>query len=118
MINWQKIEQATDIKKIAMLSKQQPCLIYKHSSRCNLSNMALYSLEEDWKFSEKDVQPFFLDVIQYQKLAFQVAEEFSVHHESPQVLLIQNGECTYETSHLDINVEEIAEGLEEDMRFY
>ena len=35
------------------------------------------------------------------------AERFSVHHESPQVLLIRNGECVYVESHNGIDVDEI-----------
>jgi bacillithiol system protein YtxJ len=34
-----------------------------------------------------------------------------VHHESPQVLLIVNGECIFDTSHLDISVSELQEAL-------
>jgi bacillithiol system protein YtxJ len=34
-----------------------------------------------------------------------------VYHESPQILLITNGECVLDASHLDISVEEIREVL-------
>ena len=40
-------------------------------------------------------------------------KRFSVHHESPQVLLIRNGECTYDASHLDISVAELHECYED-----
>ncbi|MGC8020649.1 monothiol bacilliredoxin BrxC family protein [Salmonella enterica] len=39
----------------------------------------------------------------------EVAEMFSVHHESPQVLLIKNGECIYDESHQGITMSEIEE---------
>ena len=38
-----------------------------------------------------------------------IAESFSVYHESPQVLVIRNGECIYDESHSAINMDEIAE---------
>jgi bacillithiol system protein YtxJ len=38
-----------------------------------------------------------------------VANTFKVHHESPQVLLIMDGECFYDASHLDIQFQELKE---------
>ena len=38
-----------------------------------------------------------------------IAEKFKVHHESPQVLVIINGECTYDESHMGISMDEIIE---------
>ncbi|MGB2703578.1 MAG: monothiol bacilliredoxin BrxC family protein, partial [Chitinophagaceae bacterium] len=35
------------------------------------------------------------------------AEDLNVHHESPQVLLIQNGECVFDESHLVIRMQDI-----------
>ena len=35
--------------------------------------------------------------------------EFSVFHESPQVILIKNGECSYDESHSGINMDDIKE---------
>jgi bacillithiol system protein YtxJ len=37
-----------------------------------------------------------------------VAEQFGVRHESPQVLLIKDGRCVYDASHLGISATDIA----------
>ncbi len=34
---------------------------------------------------------------------------FNIHHESPQVLVIKNGECIYDESHMGINMGDIEE---------
>ena len=90
---------------VSMLDK----LIFKHSTRCSISTMAKYRLEDDWNFEGKKLEPYYLDLINYRDLSKEVAEKFDVHHESPQVLLIKNGECTYDASHLDITVSELHE---------
>ncbi len=36
---------------------------------------------------------------------------FSVEHESPQILLIKNGECVYDESHNAISMDEIVEAV-------
>lgn len=108
-MKWNNIESPQDLNAVVERSKEVPCLIFKHSTRCSISSMAKYRLEGDWDFSEKEIEPYYLDLIAYRNLSNAVAEEFQVHHESPQVLLIKNGECTYDASHLDITVAELHE---------
>jgi len=54
---------------------------------------------------------YFLDLIKYRDISSQVAHDFQVHHESPQVLLIKDGECILDQSHGGISVEEALEVL-------
>lgn len=51
---------------------------------------------------------YYLDLLKYRPISNQIAAEFSVHHESPQILLIRNGECVYEESHNGIDMADIA----------
>lgn len=110
-MNWNDLTSAQQLNEIIETSKTTPVLIFKHSTRCSISSMAKYRLENDWNYSEKQVIPYYLDLIAYRNISNQIAEDFSVYHESPQVLLIKDGECTYETSHLDITVAEIGTEL-------
>lgn len=71
--------------------------------------MAKYRLEEDWDFSASEIEPYYLDLIAHRDISNEISERFSVHHESPQILLIKDGECVLDASHLDITVEEIRE---------
>ena len=69
--------------------------------------LTISSKEDD----HSPVESYFLDLIAHRDVSNYIAEAFSVYHESPQILLIQNGECTYETSHLDITVGDLKESL-------
>ena len=88
-----------------------PCLIFKHSTRCEISAIAKYRLESDWQFEEEALEPYFLDLLLFRSVSAHIATAFSVHHESPQALLIYKGECVFDVSHLDISVAEIQEAL-------
>lgn len=57
------------------------------------------------------MEAYYLDVLLFRPVSLKVAEMFQVHHESPQVLLIVNGDCIYDASQLDITMEELKEGL-------
>jgi len=63
---------------------------------------------------ERETQPlntsfYYLDILRYRPISNRIAEDFHVHHESPQVLIIKNGECTYDESHNGISMQDIAE---------
>ncbi|MFK7947650.1 MAG: bacillithiol system redox-active protein YtxJ [Saprospiraceae bacterium] len=114
-MNWKNITQETDLVDIKELSKSTACLIYKHSTRCTMSEMMKFVLENEWNFEEDELRPYYLDILAHKSLAAKIADDFQVYHQSPQVLLIQNGECTYDEDHRDISIEEIREHLEGDV---
>jgi len=69
--------------------------------------MAKARLDRDWDFSPAELEPHYLDLLRYRNLSQAIEERFDVYHESPQVLLIRNGVCIYDASHLDISVREL-----------
>jgi bacillithiol system protein YtxJ len=97
------IQQLVDIKE---LSKTRPQVIFKHSTRCSASSMVKSRLERNEQPETGDF--YFLDLIKYRSLSDKIAEDFSVFHESPQVLIIINAECVYDESHNGIRMDEIA----------
>ncbi len=103
-MRWIPLETAEQIQQI----QQNPgySVIFKHSTRCSISMMAKRKFELDWTDLPEDISLYFLDLIKYRELSHQVAHDFQVHHESPQLLLIKNGECILDQSHSGISVEE------------
>lgn len=100
----------TDIAQIEEIKKQAGySLIFKHSTRCSVSSMAKRRFEMDWEAIPAETKLYFLDLISYRDISAQIAETFQVHHESPQILLIKDGECILDASHGDISAEEVAE---------
>lgn len=106
-MNWINLERLEQIDEIMEKSNQVTCLIFKHSTSCNMSAMAKFKLEEDWGFNETELVPFMVDILQYKTISNAISERFQEYHQSPQVLLIKEGESFYEESHLDISVEDI-----------
>ena len=108
-MNWLKLESLEQLQTVKDNSKENPVLIFKHSTRCSISKAALDRLERNWKQDEmSDVKLFYLDLIRHRDVSNQIAEDFSVVHESPQVLLIKDGQSVYDRSHIDINYRELA----------
>lgn len=107
MINWNPFIHPSQIEEIIELSKDKACVIFKHSSRCPISSMAKFRLEGSWDFAEDEVYSFFIDVITDRSISQLIAQTFGIHHESPQLLLIKDGQCIHHSSHLDITVREL-----------
>lgn len=107
MIQWIPLSNVGQLEDIVKQSNSVPCLIFKHSTRCSISSMAKSRLEKNWDFSATDIKPYYLDLIAFRDVSNAITEKFGVFHESPQALLIRNGECTYDASHLDISVQEL-----------
>jgi bacillithiol system protein YtxJ len=73
--------------------------------------MARKRFEFDWAAIPEETPLYFLDLIAHREVSNKIAEIFQIHHESPQLLLIKDGECVYETSHGQISAEELAEQI-------
>jgi bacillithiol system protein YtxJ len=84
-------------------------IIFKHSTRCSVSMMAKRKFELDWTIVPEGTPLYFLDLLRFRSLSNKIAGLFQVHHESPQLLLIRDGECIYETSHGEISAEDAAQ---------
>ena len=105
-MNWNKLQDNAQLAQIKQESAEQPVLIFKHSTRCSISSTAMSRLERNWSDSA-GIKPYYLDLISFRSMSGQVAEEFGVDHQSPQVLLIQNGECVYDASHFEISFDDL-----------
>lgn len=104
-IHWIELNSLQQLIEIKELSKTRPQVIFKHSTRCAISSMAKSRLERNTQPTETDF--YILDLLKYRPLSHKIATDFTVHHESPQVLLIKNTECIYEESHGGIQMDEI-----------
>jgi bacillithiol system protein YtxJ len=107
-MNWNQLIEVEQLETIKEESYNYPVLILKHSTTCSISGTALNRLERNWK-QEKvgELKPYYLDLLRYRPISNEIANLFKVEHQSPQVLIIQNGECVYNSSHFDISFAEL-----------
>lgn len=107
-MDWNQLDNAAKLAAIKEESNTQKVLIFKHSTRCSISTMALGRLERSWKDNEMTaLKPYYLDLLNFRSISNQIAEDFGITHESPQVLVIENGQCVYHASHSDIDYKEL-----------
>ncbi len=110
-MNWINLTDIEQIKTIVEESQHEAVLIFKHSTRCSISSTALNRLERAWNL--ENAKAYYLDLIANRPISNALAEQFEVEHQSPQVLIIKNGNCVYHESHWDISYEGILPLLNE-----
>ncbi|MGN6196583.1 MAG: bacillithiol system redox-active protein YtxJ [Ginsengibacter sp.] len=104
-MNWIPLSNESQLNEIVTNSKTIPQVIFKHSTRCSISSMAKNRL--DRKEAPDGINFYLLDLIRYRNISNKIAEDFQVTHQSPQVLVIENGKCVYNESHSGISFDEI-----------
>lgn len=110
-LDWELLNSADGLEQIKAQSMEKPQVIFKHSTRCSISSMAKRRLERTWNIDESKATIHYLDLIAYRAISNQIASDFGVTHQSPQILIIKNGGAVFNTSHNDIDVETINEQL-------
>ena len=105
-INWNELTDLEQLNEIIAISNEKPVAIFKHSTRCSVSRMALKQFENEFNSSDK-VTPYFLDLIAHRDISNEIASRFGVTHQSPQLILIKEGKAIYNVSHSDIDAVEL-----------
>lgn len=99
---WINLEDLGQLNEIIIGSEEKPVVIFKHSTRCSVSRMALKQFENEFNLEGK-MDAYYLDLIDNRAISNEIASKFDVVHQSPQVLVIKNGKCIYNISHSDID---------------
>ena len=111
-VNWVKLQSEADLDQlIKKESFEKPVALFKHSTRCSISSMALNRLESDWDIEPEALVPVYVDLIQYRSISNKIAADLGIQHQSPQMLLVKNGKCIHTASHGQIDVDDIKNKL-------
>ncbi|MFT7899004.1 bacillithiol system redox-active protein YtxJ [Tenacibaculum ascidiaceicola] len=101
-INWTPLTSIEQIKEIKELSNKQPVAIFKHSTRCGISGMVIKRFVNSFDEELKDFKVYYLDLLSYRDISNEIGYTFQVLHQSPQLLVVKNGEVISHASHYDI----------------
>ncbi len=104
---WKKIESEKDLELAVEKSFQQKILIFKHSTRCFISKTVLRSFEKQMQNSDKNYSYFFLDLIAHRNISNEIESRFDVTHQSPQLIVLENGKAVYDASHQSIDLDKV-----------
>ena len=105
-VNWIELTDLGQLNEISTLSHDTAVAIFKHSTLCSVSRMALKQFENEFDNAAK-ITLYFLDLIENRAISNEIALRFAVAHQSPQLILIKDGKAIYHVSHSDIDAESL-----------
>ena len=101
---WKSIKSEEDLQNAIAESSEKKVVIFKHSTSCFISKTVLKNFEREVQNSDKDVSFYFLDLIAHRDISNKIADDFGVTHQSPQLIVLENGKAVADASHQSISV--------------
>lgn len=93
-----------------LVEKNEPYVLFKHSTTYPISHGA-YTEFQAYCSEERAVPAYYLYVQDARDVSNRVAEQYSIKHESPQVLYIKDGMVVWNTSHWNIKKDALEENI-------
>lgn len=107
-MKWEELSHIDQLIQLDKGSESKPAVIFKHSTRCSINDAAISRFDRDWGLTDAEkMTPYYLDLIAHRDISNAIAQRYGITHESPQVLIIKNGKCVYDESHMNIRVSDI-----------
>lgn len=106
-VPWRVLSSLNQLEEIKEQSKSTPVAIFKHSTRCGISRMVLRQFESNYSLEDSQLKLYYLDLLNYRAISDEVGFTFQVLHQSPQLLVIKNGNAVAHASHHSIQAQEL-----------
>jgi len=113
VLPWIPLKELEQLNFIETKSRTKTQVLFKHSTRCGISSMVMNQFIDMYGFTEKELDLYYLDLLNYREVSNEIAAKFQVLHQSPQLLVIKNGVVVAHASHGSIN--DMLKDLENDM---
>lgn len=100
---WIPLNELQQLDYIEKKSTTKTQVVFKHSTRCGISRMVMNQFISAYNFTEKDLDLYYLDILNHRDVSNEAGYKFQVMHESPQLLVVKNGNVVAHASHGAIN---------------
>jgi bacillithiol system protein YtxJ len=107
IIPWHRLTSMDQLETISEESKIRPVAIFKHSTRCGISRMALNQFESSYHLDDSRLKLYFLDLLAFRDVSNEVGYKFQVMHQSPQLIVLKNGTLVHHASHHSIHTQDL-----------
>ena len=110
-MNWKDLNSIDDLNGAISASENSLVVLFKHSTRCSISRMALKMLEMGWDGELSGVDAYYLDLLNHRDVSTAIAEKLNIEHQSPQMLVLKGGVVLGVSNHSDINADQVKKHL-------
>ncbi len=104
------MEEITSLKQwydILKHAQKEAVIIFKHSNRCPISSAALQRMEDGVKSQHIKAPIYKITVQDQREISNTISQDVGVIHETPQVIVLNEGRAVYDASHNEVQVSEL-----------
>jgi bacillithiol system protein YtxJ len=101
-----------ELERVLAESRQRPLLLFKHSYSCGVSAEALDELLSHLADARPGARYAMVTVQTHRDVSNAIARKLGVRHETPQALLVRDGEVVWSASHFRVNATELEKALD------
>lgn len=88
-------------------SRDRPVLVFKHSRNCGISCEALDELRAHVERADSGAAYKLITVQSHRRVSDEVAVRFGIRHETPQAILLRDGQPIWTASHFRITASQL-----------
>ena len=111
MSEFRELTTVADLDTALAESSERPVLLFKHSHTCGISAMAFDQMEAHLADRPFSVRYGLVTVQTDRTVSDEIANRLGVRHETPQVILVRDGQVVWHASHFHVNAKEVEEAL-------
>lgn len=100
-----EINNTNELNDLFEKSNDQAVVLFKHSTTCPIS-AGVYQ-----EISNADADINIIVVQKAREVSDAIAKKTGIRHESPQALVVKNGEVVYHAAHYDVTADEVEASL-------
>lgn len=100
------VADQADLDRLLAASAERPVVLFKHDYACSISVHAY------WDMATVPGEVALIDVEQQRAISREVATRLGVVHESPQVIVVRDGQPVYAASHWGISREAVTKAAD------
>lgn len=105
-MKWIELDNSDQLEQINQESMTRAVVLFKHSTRCYISKMALRQFEQQSNF-DTQINCYLLHLVEHRKVSDAVTQFWGIPHESPQILVIHQGKVLHHASHEAIDAKNV-----------
>ena len=100
-----RVASREELQSVISSSFEQPIVVFKHSNACSISSAAYREL------LKLDREVSLIEVQTAREISSELASVTGIQHESPQVIILRNGNAVWDASHFDIRTTAVLDAL-------
>lgn len=109
MIQVEQLESVEQWETCLENSERRPLFVFKHSTSCPVSAEAYEQFKSYLQNGNVECDYTLVHVIESRPVSSRIAETLGVKHQSPQAILVKNGDVVWHDSHWRITSDKLRE---------